>query len=166
MARFCTKCGNALGEDDLFCLNCGQKYVSADPAPVQPAPVQQPICPPPPPPMGAKPPVPGRGLGIASMVMGLYGILSNFGLFYAMYLIWYVEDQAGVPDTMRGNINEYVWEVLIPCFFALFIVAVLGLVFSALAKAKGYRNGISNAGMALSIPSLVLWLAGLIFLLA
>ena len=171
MAKFCRNCGAALSEEDVVCTSCGQKYVGVQPPPPPPMHhfgdgAHPPVCPPPPPPMGPRPPVPGRALGIASMVMGIYSVLSTFGLFYAMYLIWYVEDKAGLTGTLRGDVNETIWEVLLPCFFALFILAALSLVFSLVAKYKGYRNGISNTGMALSVPSLVLWLVGLIFLLA
>jgi len=65
----CNNCGNQNADNAANCAFCGAPFVAAQPvqgqpmyqAPVQPAPVQNPA-------------VPGKGLGIAGMVLGIVSL--------------------------------------------------------------------------------------------
>ena len=64
LIMFCDKCGAVLPEGSLFCTSCGAQVTVAPAQPVQP---QQPTCVYP----AATPAIPGKGLAIASMVLGI-----------------------------------------------------------------------------------------------
>lgn len=78
---YCTKCGHPNDDNTSFCTNCGaplgeEKTVAQDfNQPQQPVQPQQPM----PQPTGS---IPGRGLGIASMVLGIISLV----FFCTIYL--------------------------------------------------------------------------------
>ncbi len=80
---FCKYCGCQLEDGAMFCVACGQSQADAAPQQAAPqAPVyaqpQQPVYAAPQVPYGnpyAQPSVPGKGLGIASMVLGIISLV-------------------------------------------------------------------------------------------
>ncbi len=63
--KFCPKCGTQNDDNNIHCVNCGEQLAVMQ-AIFPQAVYQQPYrC----------PPVPGKGLGIASMVLGILSIL-------------------------------------------------------------------------------------------
>lgn len=81
---YCTKCGHPNDDNTSFCTNCGAP-LGAEATNTQPQaevqqPVQQPIQPQPI--AQPKTTIPGRGLGIASMVLGIVSL----ALFCVVYL--------------------------------------------------------------------------------
>lgn len=55
-----------------------------------------------------------------------------------------------------GNLADRVFETYLPFFIGFMVLGVLGMVFGILAIAKGYRSGISVAGMILSILAVII----------
>jgi len=167
--RYCTHCGKPLEEGAAVCGVCGVPVNGQAVPPYQQPPYgQQPYQPPygqppyqqPPyqqPPYGqpyygqpmyvSKPPVPGRGFGIASMVLGIFGVL------YTLSLPSLLED---VIDTLLAAYNpvpELIGTLLGLAFISVF--SILATVFSTIAINKGYRNGVSVSGRVMGIIGLV-----------
>ena len=97
-----------------------------------------------------KPPRPGRGFGIASMVLGIFGVIYSF-MAFSIALTTSPYNGYVSSETFTGNIFAFI------AFVSIF--AILSCVFSISALKKGYKNGISMAGLIMSVLSV-----GLIFL--
>ncbi|MBP3706753.1 MAG: DUF4190 domain-containing protein [Clostridia bacterium] len=94
---FCVNCGSENQEGTKFCIKCGapieqQQQVTAQP-PIQP-PVQQPMYQQP---MYQQPMVPGKGLGIASMVLGILSLV--------LFCVWYVAIPCGIIGLVLGAVG-------------------------------------------------------------
>ena len=88
--QFCKACGTEIAEGMKFCRNCGTAVAEppVTPPPAAPFTPQQPY---PPYPYGQppyyvvqKPVRPGRGFGIAAMVLGIIGVVYSFIIFAAV----------------------------------------------------------------------------------
>ena len=126
------------------------------PPPMYPPPYQ-PVSPPPPmypppsqPPMGQlfyvptyvpSPGPPGRGLGIASLVLGIIGLLCSFSVFITILSISSYYRYYGLFR-----------EILIASLFYS-PLTILACIFSGAAMSKGYKTGVSKAGLVLSVVS-------------
>ena len=94
---FCPKCGTRNEDGSQFCYACGTIFENANqPQAQQPMqqPMQQPVVPPVAPPMdpNGKPVVPGKGLGIAGMILGILSLV--------LFCVWYL----GIPCGITGII--------------------------------------------------------------
>jgi hypothetical protein len=90
--RFCTNCGRALGEQDVFCNNCGKEAFSQA---AQPIPL--PIPPPPPPP----------NHGLILIAVALVALLILAGVGYALITGW--EDPGAEYQTGYGT-ESFSWS--------------------------------------------------------
>ena len=63
---FCTNCGAQCPDNSAKCQNCGAPLQSAQPQPAQPQP--HPMYP-------VAPVVPGKGMGVASLVLGIISLV-------------------------------------------------------------------------------------------
>lgn len=124
MSKYCMKCGKEHPDDANFCVNCGYNFA---PQPVIYAP-----------PSTEKKPVPGRGFGIASMILGFvscYLSLVSFILFF----VWL---------NVRDN---YVLRMLSRYF--LFFAAIQSLITISLAfisRIKNYKRQ-STVGLIIGL---------------
>ncbi|MBE6807649.1 MAG: zinc ribbon domain-containing protein [Ruminococcaceae bacterium] len=172
MANFCTNCGAPMGEADVFCLACGtqKKVVPVQPEvpPVQQPPAYMPPPPPGPPPMMGPPVRPGRGQGIASMVLGIVSLVWSFYLYYSAYVVLYIENEARSSGSIsvRSVVGETMAEIFAPCFVVVFLLAILSVVFGAISKAKGFYGGAATAGLSTAFPSIGFIIVTLIMLVA
>lgn len=88
--KFCGKCGAQMADVDRFCGKCGTlENVQAVQPPVQQPPMNQQTV--------QTPDVPGKGLGIASMVLGIVSLV--------LFCLWYMAIPCGVVGVILGAIS-------------------------------------------------------------
>lgn len=129
---FCPKCGTQLREGAAFCDVCGTPLSAGN---------------------GAcntntnyyiyqKPKVPGKGFGIAGMVLGIIGVVYSCTLLETFSLA------GGFMSAAKLS------AVLGLCFY-ISIFAILAMVFGCTSRSRGYKNGISTSAIVLSSISFV-----------
>lgn len=92
-----------------------------------------------------KPKIPGRGFGIAGMVLGIIGAVYSLSLLIASVRV--LTDQVGFSNAYRSTATTGV--VMMTVFVAVF--GILALCFSLAALSRGYKRGQAYAGLVLSI---------------
>lgn len=100
---FCKHCGSQIEDNAAFCGVCGQAQNVAEPqAPVYQAPVQpqQPVYVAPQAPVNpyAQPVVPGKGLGVASMVLGIVSLV--------LFCVWYLAIPCAIIGAALGGVAQ------------------------------------------------------------
>ena len=106
---FCKHCGSQIEDNAAFCGVCGQAQNIVEPqAPVQPqqpvyqAPVQpaQPVYVAPQVPVNpyAQPVIPGKGLGVTSMVLGIVALV--------LFCIWYLAIPCAIIGAALGGVAQ------------------------------------------------------------
>ena len=96
MFMFCPKCGTQNEDGSRFCYNCGTIFEEENQQP-QAQPVQQPMQPVQPMMQpDVKPAVPGKGLGIASMIVGIISL--------ALFCFWFICIPCGIVGIVLGII--------------------------------------------------------------
>ncbi len=141
MSKYCSKCGNLLTDEAAFCTNCGSKIQVPTPSNIM---YQQVVC--------VKPKVPGRGFGISSLVLGIIGGFYSFVLFIGFSSLL----------EMPLSYNMSTLSALLSGIIVYGVLPVLALIFSLVSKHKGYKNGISTAGLVLGILGTVFILLAII----
>ena len=117
---FCSVCGSYLNNGAAFCSHCGSRQC-----------VQQYVQPV----VMVKPKVPGRGLGISSMVLAI------IGLVYAAILCI----AGGDAFTGVRELSD------LTGLFLLASLSLMGVIFGGAARSKGYTNGVSTSGLVMGI---------------
>lgn len=130
MSKFCHACGAQYPDEAVFCSACGARLaaVPGHPQPPQAPPIYQNV-------VYVKPKIPGRGFGIASMVLGIVGLVYSFSLF-----------------SMVSVVNRL--ESILFAILFLMSMPILALCFSFPARKRGYKNGISTSGLVLGTIAL------------
>lgn len=166
---FCQKCGANLVEGATFCSNCGtpvaQQQAPVQQAPVQQVPVQQvPVQPAVntygQPVVYVKPKTPGRGLGIAGMVLGIIAAVAIFGCWGDVSDLMKAVDLAGEYITKTETFKTAVGDVITNAV-VFSILSILAIIFGASAKSKGYKSGVRTAALILGTISLVAFVAAI-----
>ena len=134
---FCQKCGNQIPDGTAFCANCGAPVAAASQAAVN-QPVVQPI-------VMVKPKIPGRGLGISSMVLGIIGLI--YGFLFAVSIPELLEEL----DSVRYIDFSDFFESLLPGIIFMSVLSILSLCFAPAAIKRGYKNGISISGLVMGL---------------
>ena len=88
---YCPKCGTPNKEEARFCQTCGQA-LNANPAPA--APPMAPVYPTYPSTPAPKPKLPGKGVGIASMSVGISSLV--------LFCLWYLAFPASIVGLALG----------------------------------------------------------------
>ena len=135
---FCQKCGNQIPDGTAFCANCGAPVAAAS-QPTVNQPVVQPI-------VMVKPKIPGRGLGISSMVLGIIGLLYAFSLAVQLPVAL---DQ--LDSVSRWVDTSPAYETFIPLILITSVMSILSLCFAPAAIKRGYKNGISISGLVMGL---------------
>lgn len=149
---FCPKCGTQLSENSAFCHFCGAQLNQQQQQQYQQPQYQQPQYQQPQQFIYvSKPPVPGRGLGIAGMVLGI------IGLVYAVYCFFMA---IAIADTNLRNIEPF---AIVFIFFA--VLSILGISLAGAGRNKGYINGISTSGIVTSAIGLFLYFVSILIVL-
>lgn len=162
---FCPNCGTQLQDGTVACPNCGT-FVNGQP--------QQPQQPQYNPynnvPMGyVKPKIPGRGAGIAGMVLAIIGLVYSF---YCFLLAVSVSEGLSQTETYYGGYYGYSEvESAIGAGFTIAIIffsvlSILGVSLAGSGRSKGYRNGISMSGVIMGIIGLIIYLISIIIVMA
>ena len=127
MNKFCTNCGNELNENAVFCVKCGVSTNN----------VVMPVI---------KPTQPGKGTGIASMILGIIACFESIcSLFIFVCLLATGEYFLGIEKLAFGFI------------FLIFPITLLIIGGSlSLASRNKIKNGINLTGLILNFVSLVL----------
>ena len=137
---FCPNCGMNQPDGSRFCQNCGTPFAGA------PYTAQPPVY------MAVKPKIPGRGMGIAAMVLGIIGLVYGFYFFIGMAAISEINEFGGIGGIMA---------VYCLMFSSM---SIMGIAFGTNAINKGYVNNISKSGRILGIIGVIFY--GLAFILA
>ena len=100
---FCKHCGSQIEDNAAFCGVCGQAQNAAEPqAPVYQAPVQpqQPVYVAPQVPVNpyAQPAIPGKGLGVAAMVLGIISLV--------LFCVWYLAIPCAIVGAALGGVAQ------------------------------------------------------------
>jgi len=114
-------------------------------------------------PVYTKPVRPGRGFGIASMVLGIIGAVYGFTAVMAAISLFSVRDSLqsigyGLDFVYESAMSSAVLGVITECVF-VGVLAILACVFSVVALKKGYKTGVSKSGLVLGIVSAGLLIA-------
>ena len=133
---YCPKCGNPVAPGSSFCAACGTPFAQPQ-QPVYAAPPVQPAYAP------MKPKVPGKGIGVAALVVGLIGIITSVIMFFSA-----VE----MVDLNSYYSYSYYFDAgpVIAGWFFLAIPNFLGIIFGACSLGKGCKSGVSKTGLILS----------------
>ena len=132
---FCNNCGTPVDENSRFCTNCGQPINSQpqynnqyqQPPQYNPyQPYQRPI----------RPKTPGKGIGIAAMIIGIVSLL-----YGALFFLVTVAEGGG--------------DEMLPAVIMLAPASILAICFANAALKQGFVNGISKAGLTTGIIALV-----------
>ncbi len=193
MARYCTMCGKPLEENVTVCNHCGANPTATPEGktpPVQPEfqtpPVQYvpPQYSPNPYPgypgypqniVYVKAKIPGRGFAVASLVLGIIGLLYSLIFFTGAAEIGqslpeleeiFAEAYYNAYNGPYGYYSAMNPETLICVVFGVFAsMCVMAICFAIPAAKRGYRNPVQKAGLVLGIVGVVLYLLGVIILM-
>ena len=133
---FCNNCGTPVDDNSRFCTNCGQvlnnqpQYNNPYQQPPQYnpyQPYQRPI----------RPKTPGKGIGIAAMIVGIASLL-----YGALFLLVTAAGGGGGDD-------------MLPAVFMLMPTSILAICFANASLKQGFQNGISKSGLTTGIIALV-----------
>ena len=131
---FCKNCGAELGDGSVFCNKCGANQQAQG---VGQQHGTQPV-------MVVKQKIPGRGLGIASMVLGVLSLL------FAFYVVNVACFEA---EAVRRYGPDYAVNYA-PLFLMFMVTPILSLFFGLGAFKQGYRNGVCNSGFIMGVIGL------------
>ena len=102
---------------------------------------------------------PGRGLGIASMVLGIIGLVYTFSGISSL------NQMALMIQEMAEMGLEYTTSDFLGTLIVIGVMPLLALIFGCSARKKGYKNGVSMSGLIMGIIGLVLLLIEILVLI-
>ena len=126
----CNRCGAQMGVGSSFCPYCGAVKPMAPPAPLTPQSKK----------------TPGKGQGIAGMILSIVAMVYG--------CIWFL---LGMTFAAEGG-----WaaeeSLIIVMVFAMFTLPlpILAVSFSSSARKQGFIHGMSSTGLTLGLISLIM----------
>ena len=150
-AKFCTKCGVPTGNINQEEQSQSQQNQEQSSQAQQGQQHQQPVV------QYVKPKIPGRGFGIASMVLGI------IGLVYSMYSL------NTATEVAKFFGQYYGFAFIIGAIIGILIISVLSilaLIFSSSARKRGYRNEVSTSGLVMGIIGVIFYFISVVILIA
>ncbi len=125
---YCRNCGNPLPADSNYCNKCGARNDVPTPStPYVQQPQQVPYYV-----VVNKPKVPGRGMGITALVLGICGLVYSFIMF-----------TSALDFSFKSG--------MIPSIMMFLAVDILAISFAGVALSKGYRKTKTYWGLTLGI---------------
>ena len=132
--KFCPNCGKEINEGADICLGCG-RFLTKAPSQVM---------------IPEKSKTPGKGKGIASLVLGIVAV------------VWSLSMLAGIEEGTETLIVEYYYNPSVIYLFSFYIgytifaltPSIIGLIMG-LSSRKQYNNKMAIAGIILSCIALV-----------
>ena len=152
MAKFCSKCGNAVNETDNVCSQCGNVLnanAAPNPTPAQPTQI-----------VVSKPKVPGRGFGITAMVLGIISLVATIAHFGSIMDVLTVDE---IFSSWNVDISGAL-QSIIPTLCIWIAGSILAVAFSFIAKSRNYKNKVSSSGMVLGIIAFIMSIVDLIII--
>jgi len=147
---FCKNCGQQLPDDTKFCPECG---TATDLAPQNAYYHTQAVY--------VKPTIPGKGLGIAAMILGIIGVFASFSSLENLISdVDYIKSIKHASDYFQSLCSRYLFDFFMNC-----VSSVLAFCFARSSREKGYTGGMCTAGLVLGVIGIFLNLAFLIFIL-
>ena len=136
---YCNNCGTQVDEVSKFCVNCGQplnnhpnytqpqqNYQYPPYQPPQYNPYVRPI----------RPRTPGKGIGIAAMILGIVALIYG-ALFFFITIAG-----AGMDD-------------MLPAIVLIAPTSILAICFANSSLKQGFQSGVSRSGIITGIIALV-----------
>ena len=169
---FCCECGAQLTEQAKFCTKCGvptgninqeeqsqsqqNQEQSSQAQQGQQQQQQQPVV------QYVKPKIPGRGFGIASMVLGIIGLVYSISSLDTATEIAnnFGNDYFGMYYDIAFNIGAIIGILIFS------VLSILALIFSGSARKRGYRNGVSTSGLVMGIIGVIFYFISVMILIA
>ena len=178
MSKFCNNCGREVSDESRFCAGCGYEFpvqaeqvtnaqqstqygdgYNAQPYNNQyaaPNYVQQPVQPVQ---YAVKPKIPGRGFGIASMVLGIIAMVYGFVLLMMALSASSITEITNNYSSFTSSavLLGYKIVLIVYTVFDVFdgILAVLSLIFGLVSLKRGYKKqniaGLIMAGLCIII---------------
>ena len=146
---FCSNCGSNQPEGARFCQNCGAQLAA-------PVAVQQPVY------VAVKQKIPGRGMGITAMVLGIIGIVYGFAM---LSIASFAEKADDFASNMSSELEGEISSLPIIPILIFSSLSIMALAFGASALKKGYKNGISVSGVVMGIIGIALYVIALLSVL-
>lgn len=173
---FCRECGAQLTEQAKFCTKCGvptgninqeeqsqsqqnqeqSSQVQQGQQHQQQQQQQQPVV------QYVKPKIPGRGFGIASMVLGIIGLVYSISSLDTATEIAnnFGNDYFGLYYDIAFNVGAIIGILIFS------VLSILALIFSCSARKRGYRNGVSTSGLVMGIIGVIFYFISVMILIA
>ena len=139
---FCPNCGAQIPAGANACPSCGT-FVNAQP--------QQPQYNVMPPMVYVKPKIPGRGLGIAGMVLAIIGLVVGFFL-----LVSAIE----IADSYSRRFDDDMLGI----YIVYSVTSILGVSLGGAGRSKGYRCGVSTSGVVMGIIGIVMYFISILLI--
>ena len=137
---YCFKCGAQFNEGTPVCPVCNQIQPQ-----LQNFPPQYVVL---------KPKIPGRGKGIAGMVLGI------IGLVYCLPIL-----SAAISFINSDFLSDAMKVSLIPSFLMISTLSILAVSLAGAGRLKGYRNGVSASGVIMGAIGLTIQTASILIAL-
>ena len=137
---YCFKCGTKLEDGTYVCPACNQVQPLAQNVPLQY--------------VFVKPKAPGKGCGIAGMVLGIVGLVYSFPILSLAISIFSGKTPVQV-DTAS----------IAPMFLVFSVFSILALCLAGSGRRQGYKNGISTSGIVMGIIGLAVHIISDVLLL-
>lgn len=132
---FCRNCGAQNADNASFCGNCGaslgQNIYGHNGGTV----------------IMVKPKIPGRGLGISSMVLGI------IGLVYSVMFLFSIPQAIENLEYISFREPDYSSFLTPVAIFS--VLSILSICFAPAAFKRGYKNGVSTSGLVMGTIGLV-----------
>lgn len=123
MNKFCTNCGNEINENAVVCVKCGVSTNNN---------------------VKTNEKIKGNGLGIASLVLGIFAILNSLGALLLTSCLLLAGEYFIIEEKIVFGILFYMFPI---------VLFIIGLVLGFVSRNK-IKNGVNLTGLLLNFISL------------